>query len=152
MICVRRLTPCPTKCGAMDADQPQRQPDTKTPPGQGRRSPSVLKVLHLCKNPLVLHLHFGGVLHANSLICCTGRILLGSPLVLMINQQLGAILVSFCHPNRVAQRCGPVTTIPRRYRQLQTGPRNTSATRPFLLRSHRTGIQTPLASSFLLLR
>src|SRR5258705_906084 len=123
----------------MDAGQPQRQPDTKTPPGQGRRFPSVLKVLHLCKNPLVLHLHFGGVLHANSLICCTGRILLGSPLLLMINQQLGAILVSFFRPSRVARRCKSVTAISRSYRRRRMAPRNTSATQPFPpLRSHWT--------------
>jgi hypothetical protein len=32
----------------------------------------VLKVLHLRKNPLVLHLHFEGVLHANALILLHG--------------------------------------------------------------------------------
>jgi hypothetical protein len=44
----------------------------KTPPGQGRRSRGVLKVLHLRLNPLVLHLHFEGVLHANPLILLHG--------------------------------------------------------------------------------
>jgi hypothetical protein len=63
------------------------------------------------------------------------RVLLGSPLLLMINQQLGAFRISFCLKNGVARRCKPVTAISTLYRRLQTVPRNTSATRPFLLRS-----------------
>jgi hypothetical protein len=54
----------------------------------------------------------------------------------MNNQQLGVLHISFCLKNRVARGCWSVTAIPRRYRQLQTVPRNTSATRRFLLRSH----------------
>jgi hypothetical protein len=66
----------------------------------------------------------------------------------MIDQQLSVILVSFCRPNRVARRCKPATTIPMVYRRLQMAPRNTSATRPFLLRSHQTWTPTQSALSF----
>jgi hypothetical protein len=62
-----------TKCGGTTRIICTGNPiAAKTPTGQGRRSVSVQRVLHLPLNPLVLHMHFGGVLRPNALILLHG--------------------------------------------------------------------------------